>query len=83
MSGNTFILCVNREVYITCHFIYSTSLSPCLNNGFIQIAYLDDWAVLERDHIAALSGAVEDLEANTLRLPVAGRARVKYKLTRF
>jgi len=36
------------------------------------MTYLDDWAVLERDHIDALSGAVEDLEASTLRLPVTG-----------
>lgn len=42
------------------------------------MAYLDDWAVLEKDHIGSLSGAVEDLEASTLRLPVAGGARVSY-----
>lgn len=42
------------------------------------MAYLDDWAVHERDHILSLSGAVEDLEASTLRLPVAGGARVGY-----
>ncbi|KAL6275032.1 hypothetical protein ACE6H2_025724 [Prunus campanulata] len=40
-----------------------------------QMAYLDDWAVLESDHIAAFSGAMEDLEASTLRLPVTGGAR--------
>ncbi|KAH1127158.1 hypothetical protein AAZX31_06G211600 [Glycine max] len=39
-----------------------------------QITFLDDWAVLERDHIDAVSGAVEDLEASTLRLPVTGGA---------
>lgn len=37
---------------------------------------LDDWAALEIDHVDALSGAVEDLEANTLRLPLTGGARV-------
>lgn len=42
----------------------------------VQMAYLDDWAVLESDHIAAFSGAMEDLEASTLRLPVTGGARV-------
>lgn len=40
------------------------------------MTYLDDWALLERDHIHALSGAVEDLEASTLRLPVTGGAMV-------
>ncbi|KAF7838124.1 AUGMIN subunit 8-like [Senna tora] len=40
-----------------------------------QIAYLDDWALLERNHVDALSGAVVDLEANTLRLPVTGGAK--------
>ncbi|KHN17361.1 hypothetical protein glysoja_049451 [Glycine soja] len=39
-----------------------------------QMTYLDDWAVLERDHIDAVSKAVEDLEASTLRLPVTGGA---------
>ncbi|XP_015892270.1 AUGMIN subunit 8 [Ziziphus jujuba] len=47
-------------------------LNSVLND---QMAYLDDWAVHERDHILSLSGAVEDLEASTLRLPVAGGAR--------
>ena len=40
------------------------------------MAYLDDWALLEINHINALSGAVEDLEANTVRLPVTGGAKV-------
>ncbi|KAK7304143.1 hypothetical protein RJT34_15221 [Clitoria ternatea] len=39
-----------------------------------QMTCLDDWAVLERDHIDVVSGAVEDLEASTLRLPVTGGA---------
>ncbi|KAI5320835.1 hypothetical protein L3X38_040543 [Prunus dulcis] len=47
-------------------------LNSVLND---QMAYLDDWAVLESDHIAAFSGAMEDLEASTLRLPVTGGAR--------
>lgn len=47
-------------------------LNSILND---QIAYIDDWALLERDHVNALSGAIEDLEANTLRLPVTGRAK--------
>ncbi|XP_011018059.1 PREDICTED: QWRF motif-containing protein 8 [Populus euphratica] len=40
-----------------------------------QITYLDDWALLERDHINSLSEAVEDLEASTLRLPVTSGAK--------
>ncbi|CAL1358686.1 unnamed protein product [Linum trigynum] len=40
-----------------------------------QMAYLDDWGLLERDHVSSLTGAVDDLEASTLRLPVAGGAK--------
>ncbi|CAL0320120.1 unnamed protein product [Lupinus luteus] len=47
-------------------------LNSVLNDQ--QMAYLDDWAVLERDHVDALSGAEQDLEASTLRLPLTGRA---------
>ncbi|KAE9609807.1 putative QWRF family protein [Lupinus albus] len=42
-----------------------------------QMAFLDDWAACESDHVDALSGALEDLEANTLRLPVTGGAKVE------
>lgn len=42
----------------------------------IQMAYLDDWASIERDHISSLSGVVEDLEASTCRVPITGGARV-------
>ncbi|XVE98608.1 hypothetical protein REPUB_Repub03eG0121000 [Reevesia pubescens] len=47
-------------------------LNSILND---QMGYLNDWALLERDHISSLAGAVEDLEASTLRLPLAGGAR--------
>lgn len=40
-----------------------------------QMAYLNDWTVLESDHTDALSGAVEDLEASTIRLPLIGGAK--------
>ncbi|KAL2338543.1 hypothetical protein Fmac_012989 [Flemingia macrophylla] len=40
-----------------------------------QMGYLNDWTVLESDHIDALSSAVEELEASTLRLPVTGGAK--------
>ncbi|RVW96139.1 AUGMIN subunit 8 [Vitis vinifera] len=39
------------------------------------MAYLDDWALIERDHSNSLSGAIEDLEASTLRLPVTWRCK--------
>jgi len=35
-----------------------------------QKAYLEDWALLEQDHRNALSGAIKDLEAATLRVPI-------------
>ncbi|KAK1276204.1 hypothetical protein QJS04_geneDACA003863 [Acorus gramineus] len=41
-----------------------------------QMAHLDNWALLEREHASSLSGAIKDLEASTLRLPVTGGARV-------
>ncbi|XP_065849624.1 AUGMIN subunit 8-like [Euphorbia lathyris] len=47
-------------------------LSAILNN---QMAHLDDWALLEMDHVSSLSGALEDLEATTLRIPVTGGAK--------
>uniref|UniRef100_A0A1J3GPX2 QWRF motif-containing protein 4 n=2 Tax=Noccaea caerulescens TaxID=107243 RepID=A0A1J3GPX2_NOCCA len=37
-----------------------------------QMVCLEDWAMLERDHISSLTGAIGDLEANTLRLPLTG-----------
>ncbi|KAK7267967.1 hypothetical protein RIF29_20648 [Crotalaria pallida] len=49
-------------------------LNSILNDQ--QMTYLDDWAILERDHVDSLSGAVEDLEASTLRLPLIGGATV-------
>ncbi|CAJ1975513.1 unnamed protein product [Sphenostylis stenocarpa] len=47
-------------------------LNSVLNDQLMT--YLDDWAVLESDHIDALTGAVEDMGAGTLRLPVTGGA---------
>ncbi|KAK8660153.1 hypothetical protein V6N13_051087 [Hibiscus sabdariffa] len=47
-------------------------LNSVLND---QMGYLNNWALLERDHISSLAGAVEDLEASTLRLPATGGAR--------
>ncbi|GLJ08886.1 hypothetical protein SUGI_0097600 [Cryptomeria japonica] len=35
-----------------------------------QEAYLEDWTLLEQDHISVLSEAIKNLEAATLRLPI-------------
>ncbi|KAM7252669.1 hypothetical protein ACFE04_008178 [Oxalis oulophora] len=47
-------------------------LNTVLNN---QVAYLDEWSLLETDHMNSLSGCLEDLEASTIRLPVTGGAK--------
>ncbi|GMI97584.1 hypothetical protein HRI_003427700 [Hibiscus trionum] len=47
-------------------------LNSVLNN---QMGYLNDWALLERDHISSLAGAEENLEATTLRVPITGGAK--------
>lgn len=39
-----------------------------------QIAYLNQWSSIEREHNFALHGATEDLQASILRLPVTGCA---------
>ncbi|KAK4563359.1 hypothetical protein RGQ29_005752 [Quercus rubra] len=39
-----------------------------------QLNYLEDWALLDRDHSNSLQGATEALKASTLRLPVVGKA---------
>ncbi|KAF8097507.1 hypothetical protein N665_0286s0018 [Sinapis alba] len=44
-------------------------LNSLLND---QMVSLEEWAALERDHVSSLVGAIADLEANTLRLPVTG-----------
>ncbi|KAF8406216.1 hypothetical protein HHK36_008301 [Tetracentron sinense] len=40
-----------------------------------QMTYLEEWALLDRDHSSSLSGAIEALKDCTLRLPVVGGAR--------
>lgn len=47
-------------------------LSSVLNE---QVAYLDRWPLLEKDHSCSISGAINDLQASTLRLPVTEGAR--------
>ncbi|CAK9315727.1 unnamed protein product [Citrullus colocynthis] len=39
-----------------------------------QISYLEEWALLDRDHSSSMLGATEALKASTLRLPVVGKA---------
>ncbi|KAH1140122.1 hypothetical protein GLYMA_10G258400v4 [Glycine max] len=39
-----------------------------------QISYLEEWALLDRDHSTSLLGATEALKASTLRLPVVEKA---------
>ncbi|KAK9697435.1 hypothetical protein RND81_08G037500 [Saponaria officinalis] len=40
-----------------------------------QMAHLEEWALLEEVHCSSLDGAIEDLEASTLRLPITGGAK--------
>ncbi|BBH09678.1 unknown function family protein DUF566 [Prunus dulcis] len=44
-----------------------------------QITYLEEWAILDRDHTSSLLGATEALQASTLRLPVVGKAIVDFQ----
>ncbi|XWS68114.1 hypothetical protein CRYUN_Cryun04dG0062600 [Craigia yunnanensis] len=39
-----------------------------------QIAHLEAWVLLERDHSSSLLGATKALKASTLRLPIVGKA---------
>ncbi|XP_052483314.1 AUGMIN subunit 8 [Gossypium raimondii] len=47
-------------------------LNSILND---QMGYLKDWVLLERDHIRCLAGAIEDLKATTLHLPITDGGR--------
>ena len=42
----------------------------------IQMAYLEEWSILERDYADSLSGIVEALTASILCLPVTDGAKV-------
>ncbi|KAH9695211.1 QWRF motif-containing protein 2 [Citrus sinensis] len=39
-----------------------------------EFPYLEEWALLDKDHTNSLLGATEALKASTLRLPVVGKA---------
>ncbi|KAJ0260369.1 hypothetical protein HA466_0065820 [Hirschfeldia incana] len=41
-----------------------------------QMVSLEKWAILEREHVSSVAGAIADLEANTLRLPLTGGTKV-------
>ncbi|KAL6957467.1 hypothetical protein U1Q18_005536 [Sarracenia purpurea var. burkii] len=41
----------------------------------MQMLYLDDWDLIDRDDSRSLSGAIEALEARSLQVPVGGGAR--------
>ncbi|TYG73537.1 hypothetical protein ES288_D04G109500v1 [Gossypium darwinii] len=53
-------------------FKLELKLNSILND---QMGYLKDWVLLERDHIRCLAGAVEDLKATTLYLPITDGGR--------
>ncbi|KAH9606185.1 hypothetical protein KSS87_009515 [Heliosperma pusillum] len=42
----------------------------------LQILHLEEWALIDKDHCASLSGATESLQASTIRLPLISGARV-------
>lgn len=43
----------------------------------VQMAYLEEWAVMDRDYSSSLTEAIEALKASTFRLPVVDGARVR------
>lgn len=43
---------------------------------WVQMTYLEEWALMDWDYLSSLLGATEALKASTLRLPVVGRAKV-------
>jgi QWRF family len=45
---------------------------------YIQITYLEEWSLIDKDHSHSLSDATEALKASTLRLPVVGGAKVLF-----
>lgn len=42
----------------------------------MQMAYLEEWSLMEKDHLSSLSEAIKALKASTLRLPIVGGAKV-------
>lgn len=44
-----------------------------------QMAYLEEWSLIDGDHLSSLSGAIEALKASTLRLPVVSGAKAEFQ----
>lgn len=42
----------------------------------MQMAYLEEWSLVDIDHLSSLSGAIEALKTSTLRIPVTDGAKV-------
>lgn len=42
----------------------------------MQMRYLEEWSLVDQEHSIALSGALEALQASTIRLPVVDGAKV-------
>lgn len=65
------------SIYAICNTLSLLPSSECLHiNWLVQMAYLEDWVSIERDHTSSLAWAIGDLQSSTLRLPVCGGARV-------
>lgn len=47
----------------------------------MQMTYLEEWPLTDRDYSSSLSGATEALRASTLRLPVVGGAKVSINIS--
>lgn len=43
----------------------------------MQMAYLEEWSLMDDEHSSSLTGAIESLKASILRLPVIDGARVR------
>nr|CAD1819485.1 unnamed protein product [Ananas comosus var. bracteatus] len=42
-----------------------------------QMAYLEEWSLVDIDHLSSLSGAIEALKTSTLRIPVTDGAKAE------
>ncbi|KAL0454301.1 UNVERIFIED_CONTAM: QWRF motif-containing protein 2 [Sesamum latifolium] len=67
------VLLVQRHIAED-HAIISSQFFGQDNNVTADMMFLEDWALLEKDHSTSLLGAIESLKASTLRLPVVGGA---------
>ncbi|RWW03978.1 hypothetical protein GW17_00032826 [Ensete ventricosum] len=42
----------------------------------VEMAYLEEWSLMEKDHLSSLSEAIKALKGSTLRLPIVGGVKV-------